>query len=104
MTFNRRYTRRSVNKKRQKGHVMPKNGCFEFVTCPHYLFELISWLGICIMTQWKSNGVILLLVLSSLILTKRAVARHREYKEKFSGKNGMVSYPSTRRAIFPFLL
>lgn len=93
-----------IFKKRQKGHVIPKRGCFEFVTCPHYMFELISWLGMTVMTQWKSNGLILIFVMSSVILTKRAVERHNHYKQKFNGSNGMALYPRNRRAILPFLV
>lgn len=34
-----------------KQYYVPRGGLFEFVACPHYLFEILTFLGAACMTQ-----------------------------------------------------
>lgn len=81
-----------------KGHIIPHGGLFEYVSCPHYFFELISWFGF-VLISITSIGSIAIFILSSLILSRRAMTKHEKYTQKFGDL-----YPKNRCAIIPFLL
>ncbi|MEW6405610.1 MAG: DUF1295 domain-containing protein, partial [Chloroflexota bacterium] len=38
-------------RKNGEGYHVPQGGWFRYVACPHYLFELIAWLGIFLMSR-----------------------------------------------------
>lgn len=77
------------------GYHIPRGGLFEYVACPHYLFELIAWLGI----LWMSRHLFALLNLLAMTayLTERSVKTDRWYREKFT------DYPAERKRILPFV-
>ena len=37
--------------KDDKGYKIPKGGLFRFVICPHYLFEIIEFVGVAFISQ-----------------------------------------------------
>lgn len=76
-------------------YVIPTKGPFKYVTCPHYLGELTSFLGFSIMT-WGLGGVYILAV-SAANLVPRARVTHRWYHRTFP------DYPKDRKAIIPFI-
>lgn len=73
---------------------IPHGFLFEEVSCPHYLFEILSWVGFFVVTQSLASFCFLLL--ASAILFGWAWQRHAEYKKRFKGE-----YPSRRRALLP---
>jgi len=75
---------------------IPTGGLFPLVTMPHYLFEIIAWLGIALATQ-QLNAVLVSGGMASY-LTGRSVATTRWYKEKF-GK----AWPESRKNLIPFV-
>jgi very-long-chain enoyl-CoA reductase len=81
---------------------LPRGGMFEVVSCPHYLFEITSWIGFSFLA--RVPGAFAFLVLGAGIVTSYALARHRAYKKDFDGAAGKPLYPASRRAIFPFIL
>jgi very-long-chain enoyl-CoA reductase len=81
---------------------IPRGGLFERVSCPHYLFEITSWIGFLVVTRVLGAAVFLLL--GATIVTSYALARHKAYKKDFDGQEGRVLYPVARKAIFPHLL
>eukprot|EP01083_Nonionella_stella_P017353 48538_1 len=84
------------------GHVIP-NGClFNFVSCPHYFFELLTWFGWFIMTGF-GVGPLALLLLSLITLIQRSKEKHDKYRHEFNGENHKKVYPQHRKALIPFI-
>ena len=75
---------------------VPTGGLFDYVTMPHYLFEITAWLGIALAAQ-QLNALLVALGMASY-LSGRAMATTRWYQEKF-GKD----FPEDRRHLVPFL-
>lgn len=80
---------------------LPRGFLFEHVSCPHYLFEILSWAGFALLTQTWSAAAFLLV--GSGILGAWARARHLAYRKEFDGLQGRELYPVSRRALFPGL-
>ncbi len=80
----------------QKGYVIPKDGLFNYVSCPNFFGEIIEWLGFAIMTL--NLGSISFLIWTICNLIPRSKAHHNWYKENFE------NYPSKRKAVIPYLL
>eukprot|EP01084_Bolivina_argentea_P296177 510054_1 len=80
-----------------KGHVLLKGGLFDYVSCPHYMFEVITWIGWMFISSFSTGSILIFLITSSLIF--KSIQIHNEYKHKFKGL-----YPTNRKAIFPFIL
>ena len=51
---------------------------FGSVSCPHYFFEMLSWLGFCAATGFNACALVFMLA-GGLIMTCYAVARHESY-------------------------
>ncbi|GJP74470.1 hypothetical protein CLOP_g5046 [Closterium sp. NIES-67] len=75
---------------------VPHGGLFHWVTCPHYLFECINFLGVALMSQTAIGVAEFLFTL--LYLCGRSIATKRWYRKK------MDDYPASRWAIIPFVL
>lgn len=86
----------------QSERKLPDGGLFSLVACPHYLFEITSWLGFALVSRvW---GAWSFLALGTGILISYARARHLAYAQEFDGKEGRSLYPKARRALVPFVL
>eukprot|EP00899_Mesostigma_viride_P009290 jgi/Mesvir1/18362/Mv25077-RA.2 len=81
------------------GYHIPRGDWFELVSCPHYLAEVVVYLGL-LLVAGASTAVTAWLLLLWVVanLTLGAVQTHHWYKKEFSG------YPSNRTAIFPHIL
>lgn len=78
------------------GYKIPRGSLFEYVSCPNYFGEIIEWTGWAI-ASWNLAGLSFALwTIANLV--PRAVAHHKWYGRTFS------DYPSTRRAVLPFIL
>ena len=77
-------------------YTIPMGGLFKYVTCPHYLFEIVAWFGIALMS--RHLGAFLVLVFIIAYLSARAMRTLAWYREKFA------DYPAERKAIFPYIL
>ena len=80
----------------QKDYVIPKGRLFNYVSCPNFLGEIIEWLGFATMTL--NLGSISFLIWTICNLIPRSKAHHKWYKENFE------KYPTTRKAVIPYLL
>lgn len=80
---------------------IPKGGPFELVSCPHYSFEICSWLGFALMAQVL--GAFAFLLVGSAILSFYAFTRHQNYRKDFDGQEGRETYPPVRKALVPFI-
>ena len=79
--------------------VIPRGFWFERVSSPHYLFEILSWVGFAMTTQtWAACAF---LVVGAGILGSWARARHAAYHKQFDGRGGREAYPASRRALIP---
>jgi very-long-chain enoyl-CoA reductase len=80
---------------------IPRGLLFQRLSCPHYLFEILSWLGFNLVTQtWA--GLAFMLV-GAGILGAWAHTRHAAYRKEFDGQDGRDKYPDERRALIPFV-
>jgi hypothetical protein len=78
---------------------IPHGGLFEYVSCPHFLGEIVEWMGFCIACQ-GSLASLSFWVWTMANLVPRAMGTHQWYQRKFPEE-----YPSLqRKAIVPFLL
>jgi len=84
-------------KSADKKYIAPRGGLFNFVAAPHYLFELMAWLGIAIVSQ-HTNAYLVFATMTSY-LSGRSVAQNNFNKEQFSD----VDWPADRKNIVPFL-
>lgn len=78
---------------------LPSGGLFELIDCPHYLFEIVSWVGFALVAAVLPSWVFALAVMG--ILATYARTRHRRYQDEFDGREGRPAYPSGRRALVP---
>jgi len=85
------------------GHVIPTGGMFYYVSCPHYYFELVSWVGYLLLTS-ITYGALAMLILSFFSLLALAKEKHTKYLKEFNGQNGKSMYPLERKMLIPFLL
>ena len=86
----RRPTSKEQNE--QKSYVAPHGGLFDYVAAPHYLFELIGWLGIA-MVAHHGNAFMVFGGMSSY-LSGRSVSQNRWNREKFDSKDSCFIYLS----------
>lgn len=89
----------SLSQKSQ--HVIPHGFLFEFVSCPHYLCEIISWLGFFLAT-WVLPGALFLLA-TVITLVIYSLKKHKAYHQEFDGLAGREMYPRNRKALIPFI-
>jgi very-long-chain enoyl-CoA reductase len=80
---------------------IPRGFLFEWVSCPHYSCEILSWLGFNLVTQTIAGALFMLV--GAGILGVWAHTRHVAYKKEFTGEAGSELYPARRRALVPGL-
>lgn len=78
-----------------EGYFIPKGGFFECVDTPHYLFEIIAWIGVALCS--RHLGAYLLVLLMIHYLAHRASRAHTWYLERFP------DYPKSRKRLVPRL-
>ncbi|HMV41519.1 MAG TPA: DUF1295 domain-containing protein [Leptospiraceae bacterium] len=79
-----------------KEYKIPEGGLFKYVNCPHYLSEIIGWIGIAIMSRYLI--VFGLTYIMSAYLVARSINTTKWYQEK------IPNYPRERKSILPFVL
>lgn len=80
---------------------IPRGFVFRRLSCPHYFFEILSWVGFNLVTGTRA-GLAFMLV-GAGILSAWAHTRHAAYRKEFDGQDGRELYPTERRALVPFL-
>lgn len=75
---------------------VPSGGLFDYVTMPHYFFELIAWLGIAFVSQ-DINVYLVFASMFTYLLT-RAKATKVWYLKNVD------NYPKSRNVLLPFVL
>ncbi|KAI0232686.1 hypothetical protein LSAT2_017015 [Lamellibrachia satsuma] len=87
---------------RAKEHrVVPLGGMFNYISRPHYLFEIMTWLGFALTTF--TLPTLMFFMFNSTVLLTRGHQRHAKYREREMMRESSTKYCSTRKAIIPFL-
>jgi very-long-chain enoyl-CoA reductase len=73
---------------------IPKGLGFSMVTCPNYTFEIISWVGVLLVSRSLSTAVFL--VTAIVPMTAWAMKKERRYRKEFGDK-----YKRKRFVIMP---
>ncbi|MCL7048424.1 hypothetical protein MKW94_025059 [Papaver nudicaule] len=81
--------------KSDKGYKIPTGGLFGLVICPHYLFEILIFVGISLMSQ--SLYPIAFTTGTACYLTGRSYATRNWYQSKFP------NFPKHIKALVPFV-
>ena len=89
-----RKLRLNKNPENKSKYVLPTGGLFDYVWCPHYLFELMAWFGIGTISKHSLFYMTAGQMTSYLI--GRALATKEWYEKKFDGQ--------FRNALIPFIL
>ncbi|CAK9316938.1 unnamed protein product [Citrullus colocynthis] len=74
---------------------IPRGGLFELIVCPHYLFEIVEFLGIALVSQ--TLFAVAFVFGSALFLIGRSYATRNWYLSKFE------DFPRHVKAILPFV-
>ena len=78
-------------------YVIPHGDWFDYVSCPHYLAEIVIYAGILVASGGLDATVWLLFLFVVANLIFAAAETHRWYRLKFD------TYPKSRKAIIPFI-
>ncbi|KAJ2702566.1 hypothetical protein H4R19_005355 [Coemansia spiralis] len=78
-------------------YAVPHGGLFALVSCPHFLCELVEWLGYALASGSPAAWAFLMNAACNLVPRARLI--HRWYRATFAAE-----YPASRKAIVPFLL
>ena len=85
---------------------IPHGGLFEYCSCPHYLGELLEWIGFAIACQGSLVSLSFCFYTAANLIP-RAVAQHAWYQTYFDDghdhddKQQQQRYPSHRTALIP---
>jgi very-long-chain enoyl-CoA reductase len=86
---------KSKSKSKSNGYEIPQGGLFKYVATPHYLFEVISWLGLAIVSS--QLNVYLVALSMAMYLGGRSVSTTKWYREN------LPNYPKDRKSMVPFI-
>ena len=86
-----------LRKPGESGYKIPHGGLFKYISSPHYLGEILEWVGFAILT-WSLPGVVYA-VWVVLPLFAQSLSAHKWYLEKFKD-----DYPANRKAIIPGII
>jgi len=82
-------------RKDREGYHIPQGGLFEYVTCPHYFFELVSWFGVALLSRH------LFALMAFVAMTAYLVARSAKTRQWYQAR--FADYPTERKRMIPFL-
>jgi protein-S-isoprenylcysteine O-methyltransferase Ste14 len=85
-----------LRKNSKNGYQIPRNGLFEYISCPNYFGEIIEWAGFAIMAWNLAAASFCIWTIVNLL--PRAIDHHKWYLNYF------VDYPKNRKAVVPYIL
>jgi len=77
-------------------YIIPTGGFFDLIVCPHYLFEIVTWVGVFLVSRHLASLLALIFIIG--YLSARSIRTLKWYKKRFS------EFPAARKAIIPFIL
>ncbi|PRP75951.1 CRE-ART-1 protein [Planoprotostelium fungivorum] len=75
---------------------IPRGGLFNYVTCPNYTCEILSWIAFSLMTGSIGSWLFTLVGAGQMFLW--AKTKHLRYRKEFA------DYPKSRKILVPFVL
>lgn len=93
--FYHHYLLSKLRKGNEKGYKIPSGGLFDLVICPHYLFEILAFIGISFIAQTPIAYTCT--IGSALYLMARSHATRKWYLSKFE------NFPKNVKALIPFV-
>eukprot|EP01130_Rhizamoeba_saxonica_P003326 TRINITY_DN1412_c0_g1_i2.p1 TRINITY_DN1412_c0_g1~~TRINITY_DN1412_c0_g1_i2.p1 ORF type:complete len:218 (-),score=32.85 TRINITY_DN1412_c0_g1_i2:34-687(-) len=87
-----------------KARVMPKGFLYTItnVSFPNYFFEMMVWVAWNMM--FFSFAGVLFFIAGTGQMLAWGIKKHKRYRRMFNGENGTEKYPSSRKAMIPFIL
>ncbi|MDH3612201.1 MAG: DUF1295 domain-containing protein [Gammaproteobacteria bacterium] len=85
-----------LRQRNETDYQIPRGGLYRWISCPNYFGEMLEWVGWAIATWSLAGTAFAAFTVANLL--PRALANHRWYQQEFAG------YPSSRRAVIPYLL
>jgi len=79
-------------------HGIPEGDLFSYVSCPHYLCEVLIYASLVMVTSVNNTSIMVVFLWVLVNQTVAAFMSHSWYKKQFK------DYPNDRRAIYPYLL
>jgi len=86
------------NKEGSQSRDIPRGFLFQFVACPNYTFEVLSWVGFSLMTGIFTSWLFTLI--GFIQMSDWAIKKHKGYKKDFDKEYTKLG----RKAIVPFIL
>ncbi|XXG42529.1 hypothetical protein AAC387_Pa01g2792 [Persea americana] len=93
--FYHHYLLSKLREKNDKGYKIPRGGLFNLVICPHYLFEILVFIGISCISQTVYASSFTIGTIGYLM--GRSYATRKWYRTKFS------NFPAEVKALIPFV-
>ncbi|KAJ1951368.1 hypothetical protein FBU59_000199 [Linderina macrospora] len=82
----------------QTAYVIPTGDLFNYVSCPHYLCEILVYVSLWLVTSCQSTTILVITIWSAVNLGITAKESQQWYKATFGEK-----FPRNRRALIPFV-
>ncbi|KAI1388689.1 3-oxo-5-alpha-steroid 4-dehydrogenase-domain-containing protein [Hypoxylon trugodes] len=95
--FDVHYYLTRLRKPGETARKIPKGHGFSIVTCPNYMFEIIAWVGIIMVT--RSPSMLLSIIIGSYYMYTWGRGKEKAYREQFGDK-----YKRKRYVMLPGLL
>lgn len=80
---------------------IPSGGLFKFIVCPHYLHEIITWIGYFFISG--TLGSLMFAICSVLVIMLYSNKRYKSNVEYFNGEKGRPVFPKTLKRLIPFI-
>lgn len=93
--FYHHYILSQLRGKDDKSYKIPKGGLFSLVICPHYLFEILGFIGVSLISQ--TVYAVSFTLGSMFYLLGRSYATRKWYLSKFD------NFPKNVKALIPFV-
>ena len=74
---------------------LPRGGWFDQATCPHYFFELLTWLGMALISQHLFTWLIFIAMFGYFIA--RSIKTKQWYMKRFD------NYPADQKFMIPYI-
>ncbi|KAI0547374.1 3-oxo-5-alpha-steroid 4-dehydrogenase-domain-containing protein [Xylaria curta] len=87
----------TLRKPGETARKIPTGLGFKLVTCPNYMFEIIAWVGVILVT--RSPTLVVFITIGSYFMYIWALGKEKAYRKQFGDK-----YKKKRFVVLPYLL